>query len=316
MWPFQEEEEFPPPPPDWNSPPPMPDKHVCDEHEWPVIQFACHVLHTTDFYLYMVIHLVMIISLYACYRVVRCTWLRMRRFISWVVALFTPKQSPPMAMALPDVFRDSSPDADIDRFLRHLDLSLNNQICNKVDVLMTLLEERPRSMLITHEELYPSLTDDERYSNLKAVLRRVYQRKTPEIGIRESFWKRVQGSNEPAHQFAADLRFFAMQAFPEMDEQARENMIRRQFVDGLRNNVTSLKILQDNIAPMGVCVDIAENADDMAARIEDLRKSGRLIIHRIIQPLIFHPVNYTTKLRIKLDCRVTHNLKLRQTIHH
>ena len=46
------------------------------------------------------------------------------------------------------------------------------------------------------------------------------------------FWNR---SHEPAHQYAADLKVFAEKAFPEMQANDREMMIRRQFVAGLRN---------------------------------------------------------------------------------
>ena len=62
-----------------------------------------------------------------------------------------------------------------------------NQNSNKVDILMTLLDERPRSILTTHEVVYPGLTDDQCYTNLKGVLRRFYQRSMPDAQVRESF---------------------------------------------------------------------------------------------------------------------------------
>ena len=176
-----------------------------------------------------------------------------------------------MPMVLPEIFKES-PDSDIDRFLSHLDLCLKNQKSNKVDILMTLLDERPRSILRTHEVLYPGLTDDQCYLNLKGVLRRFYQRSIPDAQVRESFWNRSQGPDEPAHQYAADLKVFAEKAFPEMQAKDREMMIRRQFVAGLRNLEAGFKIMCDNVEKMDLCVQIAEYADDLNVIRDDLAR--------------------------------------------
>ena len=106
---------------------------------------------------------------------------------------------------------------------------------------MTLLDERPRSILRTHEVLYPGLTDDKRNENLKTVLRRFYQRRIPDVQVRESFSNRSQGQNEPAHQYAADLIVFAEKAFPEMQPRDREMMVRLQFASGMKNHELDLK---------------------------------------------------------------------------
>ena len=144
-------------------------------------------------------------------------------------------------MVFTEIFKEC-PDSDIDRFLTHLDLCLKNQ----KSILMTLLDERPRSILSTHEVLYPGLTDDQCYINLKGVLRRFYQRSIPDAQVRESFWNRSQGPDEPAHQYAADLKVFAEKAFPEMQAKDREMMIRRQFVAALRNIEAGFKIMFKN----------------------------------------------------------------------
>ena len=182
-----------------------------------------------------------------------------------------------MAMVLPEIFKESS-EVDIDSFLTRLDLCLKNQRCSKVDVLMTLLDERPRSILRTHEVLYPGLTDDKRYENLKTVLRRFYQRKIPDVQVRESFSNRSQGQDEPAHQYAADLKVFAEKAFPEMQPRDREMMVRRQFVSGMKNREAGFKILCDKIEAMDLCVQIAEHAEHLGEIRDDLARRKLLQI--------------------------------------
>ena len=120
--------------------------------------------------------------------------------------------------------------------------------------------------------LYPGLNDDQCYNNLKGVLRRFYQRIIPEAQVRESFWNRSQGQDEPAHQYAADLKVFAEKAFPEMQAKDREMMIRRQFVAGLRNLEAGFKIMCDNVEKMDLCVQIAEYADDLNVIRDDLAR--------------------------------------------
>ena len=158
---------------------------------------------------------------------------------------------------------------------------------------MTLLDERPRSILRTHEVLYPGLTDDQCYLNLKGVLRRFYQRSIPDAQVRESFWNRSQGPDEPAHQYAADLKVFAEKAFPEMQAKDREMMIRRQFVAGLRKLEAGFKIVCDNVEKMDLCVQIAEYADDLNVIRDDLARRKTTNSSSIALPLSQPRQQYT-----------------------
>ena len=79
-------------------------------------------------------------------RLVCCVYKGMYYCMRRLGYCFTGNRSPPMPMVLPEIFKES-PDSDIDRFLTHLDLCLKNQKCKKVDILMTLLDEWPRSIL-------------------------------------------------------------------------------------------------------------------------------------------------------------------------
>lgn len=169
---------------------------------------------------------------------------------------------------MPPVLEEKSP-LDVERWLRHVDLFTRDFGNNRADVLVTLVDEKLRDILRSHELTGDKIDDGARYEHLKEVLRKTCSRPVSSIKARDLFLTRRQNLKESAGSLANDLRCLAAQAFPSCDSKARDEFVLKQFVSGLRSDVVLVKLMADGPYSLAKAVEIAEFCDKIPVREQE-----------------------------------------------
>ena len=90
------------------------------------------------------------------------------------------------------------------------------------------------------------LVDSTDYDEVVQCLRRQYDPEGNELEFHCRFQQRVQSSGEKLTEFVGALRFLADKAYPQWSGGQRLEVVRRQFIQGLRSSSMQMKLMREN----------------------------------------------------------------------
>ena len=154
----------------------------------------------------------------------------------------------------------------IKRFERYvLEAKISDE--ERTSELLPLLEDEPFRIVVQQ-----GLADSTDYDEVVQCLRRQYDPEGNELESQCRFQQRVQSSGEKLMEFVGALRFLADKAYPQWNGEQRLEVVRRQFIQGLRSSSMQLKLMRENPESLDEAVRLACQWEMIEAAQRTLQK--------------------------------------------
>ena len=144
--------------------------------------------------------------------------------------------------------------------------------------LIPLLEDEPFRVVVQQ-----GLVDSTDYDVVVQCLRRQYDPEGNELEFQCRFQQRVQLSGEKLMEFVGTLRFLADKAYPQWSGEQRLEVVRHQFIQGLRSSSMQLKLMQENPESLDEAVRLACQWETIEAAQRTFQKE-RTTVTEVLEP--------------------------------
>ena len=144
--------------------------------------------------------------------------------------------------------------------------------------LFPLLEDEPFRVVVQQ-----GLVDSTDYDEVVQCLRRQYDPEGNELEFHCRFQQRVQSSGEKLTEFVGALRFLADKAYPQWSGGQRLEVVRRQFIQGLRSSSMQMKLMRENPESLDEAVRLACQWETIEAAQRTFQKE-RATVAEALEP--------------------------------
>ena len=149
-----------------------------------------------------------------------------------------------------------SEDGDFILWVQHFDLYLEeaeDPPAKRVRELVSLLDDRP----FRYVSKLGLLTSDS-YETVRSELRKQYCPAADETEWQFRLQSHRQKSGETMAEFAGELRMLADRAYPDWKVEQRMEMVKNQFVQGVRSSSTQLALMKEKPKSLETALELAQ----------------------------------------------------------
>ncbi len=189
-------------------------------------------------------------------------------------------------IAKPELFKRGMNVEDwIQEFISYL--NVNAISSNRKEILIMHIDKDCRALMRAH---HYNNDDNHAFQEAISLMRKLFSKPLPTpLENKKLLLQRTQNRGENGYCFYQELRKIARKAYPDALEPELESIIKEQFINGISNASTRMKLRFDSQKTMQQLLDIVELQETILAEEEEANRSHALVQqHQTIPPQQFY----------------------------